>query len=220
MKRTYRTTTAALAVASALVLSACGSEPQVAAPEPAPTPAPAPEQTAPTGEVLIRDPWARSLPNGMGSVYATLLSDVDDTLLSAEVVPGSIAMKVEVHEVVADDDGVMRMREMMAGLPLPAGVPVEMKPGGYHVMLMGMPEMLAPGSMFEVVLVFERAGRVSFPVMVADATAGSDGMMHGGDMMHGGQDDEGGVEGDAAEPEDLEAPRVSSGGGGGDALFF
>ena len=51
-----------------------------------------------------------------------------------------VAKVAEVHEMVTVDN-VMRMRPLNA-LDLPAGKTVELKPGGYHVMLMGLKEQI------------------------------------------------------------------------------
>jgi VCBS repeat-containing protein len=63
---------------------------------------------------------------------------------------------VEIHEM-AMDGNVMRMRAVPA-LELPAGKAVELKPGGYHVMLMDLKQQLKAGETVNVSLVVERAG--------------------------------------------------------------
>lgn len=215
----------AAVAASLLAASAVGCssapDPQVVAPErPAAPAAPA----APAVEVLVEGAWARSLPNGMGAVYGVFTASADDVLVSASVSPSSVASSVEIHEVVADEDGVMRMREMVGGLQFAAGVPLEMRPGGYHIMLMGMPAMLEPGTMFEVTLTFLSGSSVAFPVAVADADAGSEGMhgeMHDGmhDGMHGDGMHDGSEEGMPG-GEDAPVSIMPSSGGGADILFF
>ena len=51
----------------------------------------------------------------------------------------------------------MKMRELPGGLDLPAGQTVELKPGGYHVMMMDLKQALAKGSTVPVTLRFEDA---------------------------------------------------------------
>jgi periplasmic copper chaperone A len=71
---------------------------------------------------------------------------------------------------------VMRMRELPDGLPLPAGQPVELKPGGYHVMLMDLKRSLKAGDTVAVSLVFEAPDRsreirvLAVPVRALGAT--------------------------------------------------
>ena len=55
------------------------------------------------------------------------------------------------------DGGVMRMRAIDA-LPLPAGQVVMLKPGGYHVMLMGLKDTVKAGDTVPVTLTIEREG--------------------------------------------------------------
>jgi copper(I)-binding protein len=69
-----------------------------------------------------------------------------------------------------NDNGVMRMRPV-PGLPLETGKPVVLKPGSYHVMLMGLKQQLKPGDSFPVTLTFEHAAPVTATVMVGTAGA-------------------------------------------------
>jgi copper(I)-binding protein len=60
---------------------------------------------------------------------------------------------------MAMEGGVMRMRAVAGGLELPAGKAVELKPGGYHVMLMDLKQPLNAGDVVPVTLVFEGADK-------------------------------------------------------------
>lgn len=86
----------------------------------------------------------------------------DDVLLSGET---DVAQVVEIHEM-ADDNGVMVMRPLADGLTIPAGSEEVLKPGGYHVMLIGLTEDLTNGMTYELTLNFARAGEVTLPVTV------------------------------------------------------
>ena len=66
----------------------------------------------------------------------------------------------EVHEMKMDN-GTMRMRELKDGLPLPARQTVELKPSGYHVMLMDLKQPLAKGATVPMTLRFEDAKGVA-----------------------------------------------------------
>jgi copper(I)-binding protein len=135
---------------------------------------------------VVEDPWIRSNPNGMGAAYLTITMPTSDTLVAAEVA-ASIAGRVEVHEVL-EESGMMRMREVAGGIPLPAGSAVDLRPGGYHIMLLDMPGMLEIGSTVDVTLRFATADPI---VVVAEVRegAGADGMPEHGShgMDHGGQ---------------------------------
>jgi copper(I)-binding protein len=61
---------------------------------------------------------------------------------------------VEIHEMAMQGD-VMKMRAIPGGLELPAGKAVELKPGGYHVMLMELRQQLKEGETVPVTLVIE-----------------------------------------------------------------
>ncbi len=57
-------------------------------------------------------------------------------------------------------DGIMRMRRLEKGLEIAPGTSVELKPGGHHIMFMGLSDGLTAGSTIKGTLVFEKAGTV------------------------------------------------------------
>jgi hypothetical protein len=67
------------------------------------------------------------------------------------------ARRVEVHETRIGDDGLATMRPIES-LPIPPGAEVRLKPGGVHVMLMGLERSLVPGEEVELSLTFENSG--------------------------------------------------------------
>lgn len=81
-----------------------------------------------------------------------LVSDNDVTLVSAR---SDIAGTVEVHEMKMEND-VMRMRSV-DGLKLPANQLVELKSGGYHLMMMDLKKQLKLGTEAQITLVFKNA---------------------------------------------------------------
>lgn len=85
-----------------------------------------------------------------------------DRLLSASC---EAAMMTQVHETVVKND-VMTMREVSA-IEIPAGGMVELKHGGYHIMLMNLKQDVKAGEITACTLKFEQAGEVmvSLPVM-------------------------------------------------------
>ncbi|NJN17142.1 MAG: copper chaperone PCu(A)C [Oscillochloris sp.] len=99
-----------------------------------------------------------SMPAGGNSAaYMVLVSSGNaDRLLSAST---DAATTVEIHETQIDD-GVMRMRPLVDGLAIPAGGQVELKPGGYHIMLMGLTGDLDEGEQITLTLNFEQAGAI------------------------------------------------------------
>jgi len=119
-----------------------------------------------TAAIVVDAPWTRATAPGAptGAGYLTLRNtgDSPDRLVDAR---SPAADRVEIHEM-AMEEGVMRMRRLADGLPLPADGEVRLEPGGHHLMFMGLAEPLEEGGSVPVTLVFERAGerRVDLPV--------------------------------------------------------
>ena len=118
------------------------------------------------GDIAIVHPWARATPAGakVGAGYVTLQNNggAADRLVSATA---DVADHVEIHEM-SMDGGVMKMRQLPAGLDLPAGKSVELKPGGYHLMLMGLKQPLTTGATVKATMTFEKAGAVPVEMKV------------------------------------------------------
>ena len=116
------------------------------------------------GDLSIGHPYARptapSQPTGGG--YLTLTSKGRaDRLLSAST---PIAREVQLHSMKMDGD-VMRMREVEA-IDVPADTLVELKPGAFHLMFVGLKEPLKVGQHFPLKLRFEKAGEVTVQINV------------------------------------------------------
>jgi copper(I)-binding protein len=86
------------------------------------------------------------------AVYMTLNnpSAASDRLISAQT---DVAHSVEIHETRMEGD-VMRMQQVEDGIETPAGGQVELKPGGLHIMLIGLTRDLNVGDTFPVTLKF------------------------------------------------------------------
>jgi copper(I)-binding protein len=103
-------------------------------------------------QVVVSDPWVRGTVGGMRATGAFMqITSKSDTRLVAAASPA--ARVVEVHEMAVVDN-VMRMRAIEA-IPVTAGKPVMLEPGGYHVMLIGLEKPLAPGQTVPITLTFE-----------------------------------------------------------------
>ena len=108
-------------------------------------------------QVTVSDAWVRGVVPGQMATgaFMRLTAKTDLTLVAAA---SPVAKVVEVHEMKMDG-GVMRMGAVDR-LPLPAGKPVELKPGGYHVMLMGLTGALKDGDTVPLTLtVVDSAGK-------------------------------------------------------------
>jgi len=123
---------------------------------------------AQTSSVEITDAWARATPGGAqnGAAYVTLVSPTGDRLTD---VSSPVAEKAELHQMT-NDGGIMKMREVTA-IDLPPGTPVSLKPGGLHVMLMGLTHPLQPGQSVPMTLQFEKSGTREVDVAVGKVGA-------------------------------------------------
>jgi copper(I)-binding protein len=106
-------------------------------------------------QTTVKDPWVRGTVAGQKAtgMFGQVTSVSGGKLVSAT---SPVAGVVEIHEMVMDGN-VMKMRAV-SGLDLPAGKAVDLKPGGYHVMLMDLKQELKPGESVPVTLVIEGAG--------------------------------------------------------------
>lgn len=102
--------------------------------------------------VVAKDPWVRATVTQQKAtgMFAQIISSSDARLVEAK---SAVAGVVEIHEM-AMDNNVMKMRQI-PGLALPAGKTVDLKPGGYHVMLMDLKGQVKEGDVVPVTLVFE-----------------------------------------------------------------
>lgn len=139
---------------SALVLSACGAT-----------------ATAGTkiGSLEVSGVWARPSTGGSGGMHgdsgATMngaaylqvrnTGSTADRLIKAT---SDIAEMVELHTVVREGD-VMKM-EPVEAIDVPANGEAILKPGGFHIMLLGLKQELKVGEKFTITLQFEQAGTV------------------------------------------------------------
>ncbi len=138
----------------------------------------------------VRDAWIRgTVPQQTATgLFAQISSPVATRLVEAR---SSAAGAVEIHEMRMDGN-TMRMRAI-EGLDIPAGRSVDLKPGGYHLMLVNLKQPLKAGEEWPVTLVFEAADRsrqtveLKVPVRALNATAAGAGHgTHGGHGAHGG----------------------------------
>ena len=134
---------------------------------------------AQTGPVEVKNAWARATPGKaeIGAAYLTIETTAPDRLTGAST---PVAGKAELHEMTMQG-GVMKMRAL-AGIDLPAGHAVVLKPGGIHIMLTGLKQPLRAGESFPLTLDFEKAGRREVTVMIEKAGAMGPGPAGGAGM--------------------------------------
>jgi periplasmic copper chaperone A len=153
--------------AAALSLAACNPS--------EPAKAPAAETLTATAAVTATDAWCRPSPNGAkaGGCYVTLTAATDDRLTGGST---PRAGSLQVHEMKTEN-GMMKMSELTAGLPLPAGQAVALAPGGNHLMLIGLTAPLVAGE--TVPLTFQFASAPTITVQAQVRQPAMEGMDHG-----------------------------------------
>jgi len=116
--------------------------------------------------IAVENAWSRAVPKGtsVGVGYLAIRNEGDepDRLVSASA---SLAAETEIHQTTMAD-GVMRMRPVPDGVPVPAKSTVMLEPSGYHFMFMGLTQPLKEGDAFPAKLTFERAGSVEVTFQV------------------------------------------------------
>ena len=138
-----------------------------------------------SGALDVADPWSRITPKGasVGAGYMKISNSgtAPDRLISGSA---DVASKFEVHEMTIEN-GVAKMRLVNGGLEIKPGQTVELKPGSFHVMFVGLKKPLANGDHFKATLVFEKAGPLDVEFDVHDmgtSTTGAKDSMPGMQM--------------------------------------
>ena len=151
--------------------------------------------SATVGDIAIEAAWTRQSPPGAraGGGYATITNTgtEPDRLIGGSA---PFSERFEVHEMSVTD-GVMRMSEIDGGLEIGPGETVTLRPGGFHLMFMGLTEPPVEGTSVPVTLFFERAGTVTLdlPVAAIGATSPGGSATEGGLATEGGPAMEGGM---------------------------
>ena len=123
------------------------------------------------GDIEVHQPWARASATSMaksGGAYLMLKNagSADDKLVSVE---SDVARKTEIHQS-SMQDGTMIMRPVDS-IDVPAGGGAELKPGGYHIMFMGLKAPFKEGDSFPLTLNFAKSGSVTVTVHIMKAGA-------------------------------------------------
>ena len=130
------------------------------------------------GTLMIDHPWTRATPTG-ASTAAGYLKITNNGKEADTFIGGSVEGigKVEVHEMSMDNN-VMKMRHLEGGLEIKPGATVELKPGGYHLMMIGLKNGIKKGDMIKGTLSFAKAGAVAVEFEVEAMGASSVGHGH------------------------------------------
>jgi len=131
--------------------------------------------------IAVTNAWARETApaqvNGGGFLTITNNGQAD-RLISAT---SPVTPTVQLH-TMSMDGGIMRMRKLADGIPVPAQSVVELKPGGLHIMFIGLKAPLKPGQTITLTLRFEKAGLVKVAMPVR--TISNMGQAMGGEHDH------------------------------------
>ena len=132
--------------------------------------------------VDVRDGWVRqSVPGQSGTgAFMKLTAPTGTKLVGISTPAAGVAA---VHEMKMEGD-TMKMRELAGGLDLPAGQTVELKPGGYHVMMMDLKGALAKGATVPMTLKFEDAKGVKTALELKLPVGAPEGADAGGAAAH------------------------------------
>jgi copper(I)-binding protein len=118
---------------------------------------------AQTNQLEVNNAWARATPGKAenGAAYVTIASPTADRLVSVST---PVANKAELHTM--EMKGMVMEMRPVAGVDIPGGRPVSLKPGGEHIMLLGLNQPLREGQTFPLTLNFEKAGPRAVTVTV------------------------------------------------------
>jgi len=137
------------------------------------------------GNLTISGEWVRPTANEVSAAYMTVHnSGAADTLVKATT---PLTGTVQLHEVITEGSS-SKMQEKAGGFPVPANGMLELKPGGFHIMLMDLKAPIKEGETVSLTLTFEKAGEVTLkaPVKPAPDMGGMDHGSMGGSGMSSG----------------------------------
>lgn len=116
-------------------------------------------------EIVIEDPWVRAVPpTAKNTALFMVIKNVGDDPDALIGVKTDISKMVSIHKTV-NQNGVMKMVHVDK-LSVPAGGSVVLKPGGYHIMVMGLKKDIKAGENVKFTLIFEKSGEITIKAPV------------------------------------------------------
>jgi copper(I)-binding protein len=188
----------AAGVLAAALLGACGSTTSTASSTSAPASTGATASATLTGAAAtthLREPWVKAVDSGMTAMFGTL-ENTGSTDVNLVSVTTPASTMVQLHETVGDGAGGTKMQEKSGGFVVKAGQEFVLKPGGNHLMFMGITGPLKAGTTVTVVLTFSDGSTLPVTAEVRTfsaaqesyapgATTGTGGMSMGATQTHG-----------------------------------
>jgi copper(I)-binding protein len=176
----------ALALSAAVVLggalvTGCGSSSSGAASSG--SAAAATSSPSSTAALALTDPWVKAQPQNMTGFFGVLKNntDKDVTIVSGT---SSVSEMVEMHEM-AMVDGTMKMRKKDGGFVVPAHGSLELKPGSFHVMLMGLKTPIVAGQSVNLTLKTADGQEITATGVGKTIAGGNESYAPGGSMSPG-----------------------------------
>ncbi|HWP94079.1 MAG TPA: copper chaperone PCu(A)C [Thermodesulfobacteriota bacterium] len=127
-------------------------------------------------KIEVKKPWVMEVPpvSTVTAVYMVIENsgDEDDRLIGVST---GAADSAEIHTTAVDERSIVSMKKS-ASLDIPSGGVVELKPGGSHIMLIGLEKPLEKGGQVELDLKFEKFGAVKVRAFVMGMDSGE---LHG-----------------------------------------
>ena len=121
-------------------------------------------------EVVIRDGWVQEGPPSQTITAAFMvIENHTGAAISLQSASTDIAQVVELHKMELKD-GMMKMHKVEL-IEIPAGGSVELKPGGYHLMVIGLKKTLKDGDKVTIALQFSADIRKTITIPVRPRSA-------------------------------------------------
>lgn len=121
--------------------------------------------------VTVENAYARAVPPGQPNSASFLtLVNTSDTDHSVKAAASPVAATVELH-THTNNNGVMEMRQVPQ-IDVPAKGRTELKPGGFHIMLIGLKQDMKAGEKAALTLTFEDGSTTTVDAPIQDINVG------------------------------------------------
>ena len=125
-----------------------------------------------TSRLTMKDGWAKAAESGMSAAFGVVSNPTNkDIVIIGAASP--LSSMVQIHEMVMKD-GAMVMQEVTGGLKVPAKGSIELKPGGNHLMFMGIKRPIKPGQIVPMSLLTSDGGRLTVKVLAKNYSAANE----------------------------------------------